>query len=135
MKLSDFDFDLPEDRIATRPAVPRSAAKMLVATTDAITDSQVSQLPDYLRAGDRLILNDTRVIPARLSGQRHRDSAQGPVSAKIEITLLEPRAQGQWAALVKPLRKVRDGETVCSHPASRLSSSDAAKAWPICGST
>ncbi|KIN60771.1 S-adenosylmethionine:tRNA ribosyltransferase-isomerase [Sulfitobacter noctilucae] len=112
MKLSDFDFDLPEDRIATRPAVPRSSARMLVADGAQITDARVTDLTDWLRPGDRLVLNDTRVIPARLTGHRTRDSAQGRVSAKIEVTLLEPRGDGTWAALVKPLRKLASGEIV-----------------------
>lgn len=112
MKLSDFDFDLPENRIATRPAVPRSAARLLVATPDTITDAQVRDLPDWLRPGDRLVLNDTRVIPARLSGLRHRKSAQGETAARIEVTLLEPRTNGTWSALIKPLKKLKPGETV-----------------------
>jgi S-adenosylmethionine:tRNA ribosyltransferase-isomerase len=112
MKLSDFDFDLPEALIATRPAVPRSSARLLVADGDAIHDARVTDLVDWLRPGDVLVLNDTRVIPARLTGQRHRDSAQGPVTAKIEATLLEPRGDGTWAALLKPLRKLAVGEEV-----------------------
>ncbi|WP_171228115.1 tRNA preQ1(34) S-adenosylmethionine ribosyltransferase-isomerase QueA [Ruegeria sp. HKCCA4008] len=112
MKLSDFDFHLPEDLIATRPASPRSSARLLVAQGDAITDSHVFDLPDFLRPGDRLVLNDTRVIPARLNGRRHRDSAQGPVSAGIEATLLDPQADGTWSALIKPLKKVNLGEEI-----------------------
>ncbi|MBF9036258.1 tRNA preQ1(34) S-adenosylmethionine ribosyltransferase-isomerase QueA [Rhodobacterales bacterium HKCCE2091] len=112
MKLSDFDFDLPEALIATRPARPRSSARLLVAEGDAITDARVSDLPGFLRPGDRLVLNDTRVIPARLTGQRHRQSAQGPVSAKIEVTLLEPQADGCWTALAKPMRKLAVGESI-----------------------
>ncbi len=112
MKLSDFDFDLPETLIATRPAKPRSSARLLVAQGSDIADHHVYDLVDILQPGDRLVLNDTRVIPARLSGLRHRDSAEGPVQARIEVTMLEPRAQGQWAALIKPLKKVHDGETI-----------------------
>ncbi|NOC44349.1 MULTISPECIES: tRNA preQ1(34) S-adenosylmethionine ribosyltransferase-isomerase QueA [unclassified Ruegeria] len=112
MKLSDFDFHLPEDLIATRPASPRSSARLLVAQGDAITDNHVFDLPDFLRPGDRLVLNDTRVIPARLNGRRHRDSAQGPVSAGIEATLLDPQADGTWSALIKPLKKVKLGEEI-----------------------
>ncbi|MCV2886956.1 tRNA preQ1(34) S-adenosylmethionine ribosyltransferase-isomerase QueA [Ruegeria aquimaris] len=112
MKLSDFDFDLPDGLIATRPARPRSSARLLVAEGDRITDSVVSDLTEWLRPGDRLVLNDTRVIPARLSGSRTRQSAQGEVSARIEVTLLEPQADGAWAALVKPLRKLNVGETI-----------------------
>ncbi len=112
MKLSDFDFDLPESLIATRPAKPRSASRLLVSRPDGLSDLHVYDLPDLLKSGDRLVLNDTRVIPARLFGQRWRDSAQGRVSAKIEVTVLEPRPNGQWAALVKPLRKLGEGEWV-----------------------
>ena len=68
--------------------------------------------PTGCAPGDRLVLNDTRVIPARLSGRRHRDSAQGPVSAAIEATLLEPQADGTWTALIKPLKKVKPGEEI-----------------------
>lgn len=112
MKLSDFDFDLPEDLIATRPAAPRSSARLLVADGDAIHDQHVTNLVDWLRSGDLLVLNDTRVIPARLFGTRARSSAQGNTTAKIEVTLLEPRSDGTWSALVKPLKKVKLGEVV-----------------------
>jgi S-adenosylmethionine:tRNA ribosyltransferase-isomerase len=112
MKLSDFDFDLPDELIATRPARPRTAARMLVAEGGRIADRRVRDLCDVLRPGDRLVLNDTRVIPARLFGTRHRAGAV----ANIEVTLLEPRAAGTWAALVKPLRKLRDGEEIVFSP-------------------
>jgi S-adenosylmethionine:tRNA ribosyltransferase-isomerase len=85
----------------------------LVADGDVLHDAHVGNLVDWLRAGDRLVLNDTRVIPARLSGLRHRISTQGPVAAKIEATLLEPQAdEGVWTALVKPLKKLRMGEEI-----------------------
>lgn len=107
MKLSDFDFDLPEALIATRPANPRPSARLLLAEGDAISDLHVYDLVDIFRAGDRLVLNNTKVIPARLFGQR----ARGDAVAKVEITLLEPQAQG-WRALAKPLRKVNVGEVI-----------------------
>ena len=116
MKLSDFDFDLPDGLIATRPASPRSSARMLQAVGDEIFDRHVFDLPDMLRPGDRLVLNDTRVIPARLTGRRQRNSAQGPVSAKIEVTLLEPRVNGDWTALIKPLKKLKIGEEIVFSP-------------------
>ena len=112
MQLSDFDFDLPETLIATRPAKPRSSARLLVARGDAITDAIVRDLGDYLRPGDRLVLNDTKVIPARLTGTRARSSAQGDTEARIEVTLLEPHADGSWSALLKPLKKIREGEVI-----------------------
>jgi len=112
MKLSDFDFDLPEGLIATRPASPRSSARLLVADGDTLHDQIVTDLADWLSPGDLLVLNDTRVIPARLFGHRTRDSGQGPTRARIEATLLEPRADGCWAALIKPLKKLKIGEVV-----------------------
>ncbi|MCD9147714.1 tRNA preQ1(34) S-adenosylmethionine ribosyltransferase-isomerase QueA [Pseudophaeobacter flagellatus] len=110
MKLSDFDFDLPDDLVATRPASPRSAARLLVATPNQLQDAHVGDLVDLLQSGDRLVLNDTRVIPARLSGLRHRDTAQGKTAAKIEVTLLDPKPDGSWSALLKPLKKIKPGE-------------------------
>lgn len=112
MRLSDFDFDLPEGLIATRPARPRTAARLLVAQGDTITDATVADLPSFLRPGDLLVLNDTRVIPARLSGTRTRATPQGDATARIEITLLEPAPDGAWRALAKPLRKLRPGEVI-----------------------
>jgi S-adenosylmethionine:tRNA ribosyltransferase-isomerase len=112
MKLDDFDFDLPEDLIATRPARPRSSARLLLAVGDGIEDQRVSDLTGILRPGDRLVINNTRVIPARLTGRRLRDSAQGPVVAKVEVTLMEPHPSGGWRAMAKPLRKLAVGERV-----------------------
>jgi S-adenosylmethionine:tRNA ribosyltransferase-isomerase len=82
MRLSDFDFDLPEDRIALRPAEPRDAARLLVVRADAppgsqLADHVVRDLPDFLRPGDALVFNDTRVIPARLSGLREGRTTGG----------------------------------------------------------
>jgi len=120
MKLSDFDFDLPESLIATRPARPRPSARLLLAEGDRISDRHVSDLIDILRTGDRLVLNNTKVLPARLFGTR----ARGDAVAKVEITLLEPRPQG-WRALAKPLRKVQEGEVI--HFSDRLSATVAGK--------
>ena len=86
MKLSDFDFDLPERLIATRPARPRTSARLLLVQGDHLRDLHIRDLIDLFHPGDRLILNNTRVIPARLNGQR----ARGDTLARIEITLLEP---------------------------------------------
>lgn len=112
MKLEDFDFDLPEGLIATRPARPRTAARLLVAEGDGMRDLHVADLVDLLGPGDRLILNNTKVIPARLSGTRHRATRDGEGVARIEVTLLEPGADGSWSALAKPLRKLRVGERI-----------------------
>ena len=107
MNLSDFDFDLPEALIATRPAKPRPSARLLLAEDGGLRDLHVSDLVEIFRPGDRLVLNNTRVIPARLFGTR----ARGDTVAKVEITLLEPQAKG-WRALAKPLRKVLVGEVI-----------------------
>ena len=112
MKLSDFDFELPQERIALRPMSPRGDAKLLVSQGGQIEDAFVRDLCHYFRPGDRLVLNDTKVIPARLSGTRARQSAQGLVEAKIEVTLMEPQANGRWKALIKPLRKLAVGEEI-----------------------
>ncbi len=119
MKLSDFDFDLPEALIATRPVRPRPAARLLVAQGDRVTDRHVADLPQILRPGDLLVINTTKVIPARLLGQRRRESAQGPVSAKVEITLTEPQPDGSWRALAKPLRKLATSEEIVFSAALR----------------
>jgi len=120
MKLSDFDFDLPEGLIATRPARPRISARLLLAEGDAISDRHVFDLIDIFRPGDRLVLNNTKVLPARLFGTRRR----GEAMAKVEVTLLEPRPGG-WRALAKPLRKVNEGEVI--RFSDRLSARVAAK--------
>ncbi|MGY6632939.1 MAG: tRNA preQ1(34) S-adenosylmethionine ribosyltransferase-isomerase QueA [Alkalilacustris sp.] len=109
MRLDDFDFDLPDDRIAVRPVRPRNAARLLVLEGAQRRDAHVRDLPDILRPGDRLVFNDTRVIPARLDGTRHRAGAPG---ARIEVTLMEPRPQGGWSALAKPLKKLAPGDRI-----------------------
>lgn len=108
MKLSDFDFDLPEELIATRPARPRSASRLLVARGDTIRDMGVADLPALLSPGDRLVLNNTKVIPARLSGHRVR----GENAARVEVTLMEPAAAGHWSVMAKPLKKLRVGDAI-----------------------
>lgn len=116
MKLSDFDFDLPERLIAPRPARPRSSSRLLVATPRVMTDARSIDLPSFLKRGDRLVLNDTKVIPARLSGTRRRSGEAGETEARIEATLLEPQSDGTWGALLKPLKKVKDGEVIRFSP-------------------
>jgi S-adenosylmethionine:tRNA ribosyltransferase-isomerase len=92
MQLSDFDFELPEACIALRPASPRDAARLLVVAPGApLRDLRVSDLPGELRAGDLLVLNDTRVIPARLTGVRHRGESQVAVEATLHRRLAPHR--------------------------------------------
>ncbi|MEL6587878.1 MAG: tRNA preQ1(34) S-adenosylmethionine ribosyltransferase-isomerase QueA [Pseudomonadota bacterium] len=112
MKLSDFDFDLPEGLIATRPARPRSSARLMVVEPSRTTDAVVTDLVDWLRPGDRLVLNNTKVIPARLNGVRVRETTDGSGRAKCEVTLIEAFPRGEWRVLAKPLRKLREGDTI-----------------------
>ena len=105
MLLSDFDFELPEELIAIRPASPRSSARLLMARGDKIDDRLVSDLPKFLKPGDRLVLNDTKVLPVRMSGVRNRLFEGNKIaSANIEVTLLTKKKQRTWDALIKPLR-------------------------------
>jgi S-adenosylmethionine:tRNA ribosyltransferase-isomerase len=99
-----FDFDLPEDRIALRPAAPRDAARMLVVDGAGLHDRGVRDLPQLLRAGDCLVFNDTRVIPAQLTGKRG--------DATIGATLHKREGLRGWRAFLKNARRVRDGDRI-----------------------
>ncbi|MCA2010699.1 tRNA preQ1(34) S-adenosylmethionine ribosyltransferase-isomerase QueA [Cereibacter sphaeroides] len=112
MKLSDFDFDLPEELIATRPVKPRPAARLLLVEGATMADRHVADLTEILRPGDRLVINNTRVIPARLFGERVRETKDGSGRAKVEATLLNPEADGSWRVLARPLRKLAVGDRV-----------------------
>jgi S-adenosylmethionine:tRNA ribosyltransferase-isomerase len=107
MRVSDFDFDLPPERIALRPAVPRESAKLLVVRPDRLEDRSVADLPGLLRSGDVLVFNDTRVIPAALSGRR---IGRGGTTPKIEA-LLHMRLDGsRWKAFARPGKKLQAGD-------------------------
>jgi len=111
MNVDLFDFDLPEDRIALRPASPRDAARLLVVRPDAaepLEDRSIRDLVSLLRPGDALVLNDTRVIPSRLRGRRYR----GADSARIEIMLHKRESEDRWLAFARPAKKLSVGETV-----------------------
>jgi S-adenosylmethionine:tRNA ribosyltransferase-isomerase len=108
MRLSDFDFDLPDSLIALRPAVPRDAARLLVVTDGEMQDRLVTDLPDFLRPGDAMVFNDTRVIPARLNGTRERD---GSVVA-VEATLHRRLSPHRWTAFMKPGKRLHVGDRV-----------------------
>ncbi len=112
MKLSDFDFDLPERLIALRPVRPRPASRLLVARGGETHDSIVHDLADWLRPGDMLVFNDTQVIPARLTGERRRASADGPGVAKIEVTLIHRDASARWTALARPAKRLAPGDRI-----------------------
>src|SRR5215207_4693502 len=109
MRVDLFDFDLPEDRIALRPASPRDAARMLVVRPGAEPqDRTVRDLPDLLRPGDVLVLNDTKVIPARLFGLRTR----GEASARVEIMLHKREAGDRWRAFARPAKRLAVGDRI-----------------------
>ena len=109
MRVDAFDFVLPPERIALHPASPRDSARMLVVGADGgLTDSVVRDLPDFLRAGDALVVNDTRVIAARLEGIRVRDGA----TATIEATLIERVDDCRFRALARPAKRLRVGERI-----------------------
>ncbi|MFT6773181.1 MAG: S-adenosylmethionine:tRNA ribosyltransferase-isomerase [Paracoccaceae bacterium] len=112
MRVDDFDFDLPEDLIALRPARPRSASRLLHAVGDEIADSGFADLPGLLRNGDLLVFNDTEVIPARLSGIRRRFTQDGSGEARIEATLISRAAPDAWRALVRPSKRLRPGDMI-----------------------
>ena len=109
MRVADFDFELPPEYIALRPLSPREAAKLLVVQNSAISDFHVGDLPGQLRRGDLLVFNNTKVIPAALSGMRVGRLGTTP---KIEA-LLHLRLEGaRWKAFVKPAKKLEAGDTV-----------------------
>jgi S-adenosylmethionine:tRNA ribosyltransferase-isomerase len=101
MKLSDFFYELPAERIAVAPARPRDAARLLFVG-ESLADHGVKDLPELLRTGDMLVVNDTRVIPAQLTAMRG--------AARIGITLDKPDADGHWLVLLRNARRVRAGD-------------------------
>src|SRR5271165_4555269 len=103
MRVDQFDFDLPEERIALRPASPRDSARMLVVHADgSLQHARVRDLPEFLRAGDALVLNDTKVIPARLRGHR---IGRGEAEPKIELMLHRRMDADRFLAFARPARK------------------------------
>ncbi|WP_339932313.1 tRNA preQ1(34) S-adenosylmethionine ribosyltransferase-isomerase QueA [uncultured Brevundimonas sp.] len=113
MKTADFDFDLPDDHIALRPAEPRDAARLLVVRDGDLDDRIVRDLPDFLRPGDALVFNDTRVIPARLSGVRQRAGAEGEtLTVAVEATLHHRDAPDVWSAFMKPGKRLKAGDRI-----------------------
>jgi S-adenosylmethionine:tRNA ribosyltransferase-isomerase len=118
MKTADFDFDLPEDLIALRPAEPRDAARLLVVRDGILADHIMRDLPDFLRPGDALVFNDTRVIPARLAGVRERPNpvVGGPegetLTVAVEATLHHRDAPDTWSAFMKPGKRIRPDDRI-----------------------
>ncbi len=109
MRVDLFDFTLPPERIALRPAEPRDSARLLVIDpqrSPALADHVIGDLPSFLKPGDVVVVNDTRVIPARLDGVRSRDG----LTAKIEITLHKMEGPERWRAFAKPGKRLKAGD-------------------------
>jgi S-adenosylmethionine:tRNA ribosyltransferase-isomerase len=104
MRVDLFDFELPPERIALRPAVPRDSARLLLVGGDRLADHHVSDLPKLLRRGDMLVFNDTRVIPAQLEGRRG--------DARVGATLHKREGPREWRAFVRNAKRVRTGDRI-----------------------
>jgi S-adenosylmethionine:tRNA ribosyltransferase-isomerase len=119
MKVDLFDFDLPPERIALRPACPRDSARLLVLDGSETRDLVVTALPGQLRSGDLLVFNNTRVIPAQLEGRRG--------DARIGATLHKREGPRRWRAFVRNARRLRDGDTIAFGAGVLAVASDRAK--------
>ena len=108
MKLEDFDYDLPEELIAQTPLKDRASSKLLVLNKDTgeISHHHFKNIIDYLEAGDALVINDTKVIPARLIGEKEE------TKAVIEVLLLKNIDDNNWECLTKPAKRVKLGTIV-----------------------
>jgi|SRR5271166_1057667 len=105
MRVEDFDFELPRERIASHPCEPRDAARLLfIPATGSFQDRHIADLPALLRPGDLLVFNDTKVIPARLIGRRGE--------AAVEVTLYRDLGGGVWRAFAKGTRRLRVGDNI-----------------------
>lgn len=113
MQSADFNFDLPDDRIAQHPARPRDSARLLHIAADGLHDRVVRELPDLLRPGDLLVANDSQVIPAQLTARRG--------NARVGITLDRPDAHGDWHALARNARRLHLGDRLHFDRDDRLS--------------
>jgi S-adenosylmethionine:tRNA ribosyltransferase-isomerase len=109
--LSAYDYTLPEERIAQNPVTPRDRSRLLVVDNCTHSHHVFHELPDLLQSGDLLVLNNTRVIPARLYGQK-------PSGTEVEVLLIEETARNQWLALVKPGRRLKPGSKILFKPQS-----------------
>ncbi|GAB4141426.1 MAG: tRNA preQ1(34) S-adenosylmethionine ribosyltransferase-isomerase QueA [Cyanobacteria bacterium J069] len=113
--LSSYDYELPPERIAQNPVVPRDRSRLLVIDSPSTHQHRIfRELPDLLRPGDLLVLNNTRVLPARLYGRKVGGATGGGASggAKVEVLLLEEQAEHRWLALVKPGRRLKVGTVI-----------------------
>ncbi len=120
LRVADFDFDLPEELIAQQPPTERGQSRMLRMdrATGAVADSRFADLPSLLRAGDLLVMNDSRVIPARLFAKRMLVRDREEPSGLVQVLLTEPVGENEWRSLVRPGKKVAVGERLVFPSAS-----------------
>jgi len=111
MKVADFDYHLPDELIALRPASPRDSARLLVAG-DTLTDHTVRDLPSLLRAGDLLVFNDTRVIPARLLGNRGDVKVEVLLHKPLRTSSCEASGEAGWECYAKPAKRLKEGQDI-----------------------
>jgi S-adenosylmethionine:tRNA ribosyltransferase-isomerase len=137
MRVDAFDFDLPPDRIALRPVSPRDSARLLVVDSGGmLSHRHVRDLPDLLRSGDRLVINDTRVISARLRGHR---VGRGTSSPKIEVLLHKRASPNVFLAFARPARKLAEGDelrlgsTLAAHVRRRLDAGELELRFTVSG--
>src|SRR5260370_22373239 len=109
MRVDLFDFALPGELIAQRPATPRDSARLLEVAPEGLHDRLVRDLPALLQAGDLLVFNDTRVIPARLLGVRA--GGGGRQDVPVEAMLIRELGPDRWLVFVKPAKRLRTGDT------------------------
>ncbi len=124
MRVDEFDFDLPPDRIALRPVEPRDAARLLAvdpANDPALSDYRFDDLLSLLHAGDVLVFNDTKVIPARLFGRR---IGRGETAPRIEVTLHRRAHDARWHGFAKPARKLEPGDRIRFGPEGQIEGAD-----------
>ena len=111
MRVDEFDFELPEELIALRPAPRRDASRLLVVRNDGLEDRQIIELPRLLRAGDTLVVNDARVLPVAVDAIRpNRVAREAPVT--VELTLIERSAPNRWRAFARPAKRLREGDSL-----------------------
>lgn len=140
MRVDEFDFDLPPENIALRPASPRDSARLLVVDgKNALNDNQVFNLADFLDEGDVLVFNDTKVIPAQLEGHRAPRSPEFP-AAKVSVTLHMRIDGSTWDAFIRPAKKVKAGDKLTfsngdnileAHVAERGEAGEVRLAFPL----
>jgi len=117
MRVDDFDFDLPPERIALEPVRPRDKSRLLHVAPGAVNDCVVNDraiadLPAFLNPGDMLVLNDTKVIPAQLTGLRRARDIGGGGDVTIDVTLHKKISDARWRAFIRPAKRLREGDVI-----------------------